>query len=81
MNLWKLNFQSRSQSFKKNHITQYAPLRMIENWKTQLNEGNKIGVDLNKIMDLFKAFSTLNHNLLVAQNLKHTVLIQTLLRS
>ena len=22
--------------FRKNHNTQYAPLRMIENWKTQL---------------------------------------------
>ena len=76
----EIKFSKSLAVFQKNHITQYAPLRMIENWKTQLNEGNKIGVDLNKIMDLFKAFSTLNHNLLVAQNLKHTVLIQTLLR-
>ena len=77
----EIKFSKSLAGFQKNHNTQYAPLRMIENWKTQLNEGNKIGVDLNKIMDLFKAFNTLNHNLLVAQNLKHTVLIQTLLRS
>ena len=70
MNLWKC--------FQKSYITQYALLRMIENWKTQLNKGNRIGV---VFMDLFKAFNTLNHNLLVAQNLKHTLLIQTLLRS
>ena len=37
---------------------------MIENWKTQLNKRNKIGVI---IMDFFKAFDTLNHNLLVAK--------------
>ena len=37
---------------------------MIENWKTQLNKRNKIGVI---IMDFFKAFGTLNHNLLVAK--------------
>ena len=37
---------------------------MIENWKTQLNKGNKIGVI---IMDLSKAFNTLNHDLLVAK--------------
>ena len=37
---------------------------MIENWKTQLNKRNKIGVI---IMNLPKAFDILNHNLLVAK--------------
>ena len=50
--------------FRKNHNTKYALLKMIENWKTQLNKRNKIGVI---IMDFFKAFDTLNHNLLVAK--------------
>ena len=50
--------------FRKKHNTQYALLRMIENWKTQLNKRKKIGVI---IMDLSKAFDTLNHNLLVAK--------------
>ena len=35
---------------------------MIENWKTQLNQRDKFGVI---IMDLSKAFETLNHNLLI----------------
>ena len=43
---------------------QYALLRTIENWKTQLNKRKKIGVT---IMDLSKAFVTLNRNLLVAK--------------
>ena len=50
--------------FLKNHNIQYAVLRMIENWKTQLNKRNKIGVI---IMNLPKAFDILNHNLLVAK--------------
>ena len=37
---------------------------MIENWKAQLNKRQKIDVI---IMDLSKAFATLNHNLLVAK--------------
>ena len=50
--------------FRKNHNAQYALLKMIENWKTQLNKRNQIGVI---IMDLSKAFDTLNHDLLVAK--------------
>ena len=63
MNLWKQNFSNFSLAFEKNN-TQYALLRMIENWKTQLNKRKKNGVI---IMDLFKAFVTLNHNLLIAK--------------
>ena len=50
--------------FRKIHNTQYALLRMIENWKTQSNKRQKTCVI---IIDLFKAFDTLNHNLLVAK--------------
>ena len=50
--------------FRKNHNTQYTLLRMIKNWKAQLNKRKKIGVI---IMDLSKAFDTLNHNLLIAK--------------
>ena len=63
MNLWKQNLPNFSLAFEKNN-TQYALLRMIESWKTQLNKRKKIGVI---ITNLSKAFDTLNHNLLVAK--------------
>ena len=47
--------------FHAKHNTQHALLKMIENWRAMLNKGNKLGVT---IMDLSKAFDTLNHNLL-----------------
>ena len=50
--------------FQKNHNTQQALLRMIENWKTQLNKKKKIAVI---ITDHSQAFDTLNHNLLVGK--------------
>ena len=50
--------------FRRNYNTQYTLLRMKENWKRQLNKRKKIGVI---IMDLSKAFDTLNHNLLVSK--------------
>ena len=43
--------------FRKNHNAQNALLRMIENWKMQLNKRNRIGVI---VMDLSKTFDTLN---------------------
>ena len=57
-------FSKFLNDFRKNHNTQYALLKMIENWKTQVNKKKKIGVI---IMDLSAAFGTLNHNLLVAK--------------
>ena len=57
-------FSKSLTGFRKNHNTQYALLRMIENWKTQLNKRKKFGVI---IMDLSKASSTSNHNLFVAK--------------
>ena len=50
--------------FRKKHNTQHALLRMIEKWKTKLNNGCKIGAI---IMDLSKAFDTLNHDLLLSK--------------
>ena len=57
-------FSELLTDFRENHNTQYALIRMIENWKTQLNKRKKISVI---IKDLSKAFDTLNHNLLVAK--------------
>ena len=48
-------------SFRKKHNTQHALLKMIETWRSMLNKGSKVGAI---VMDLSKAFDTLNHNLL-----------------
>ena len=50
--------------FCKNHNTQHALLNVIENWKSSLNKGNKIG---DIFMDLPKVFDTLDHPLLIAK--------------
>ena len=60
----EIKFSKFLTGFPKNHTTQYALLRMIGNWKTQLNKRKKVGVI---IMDLCKVFDTLDHNLLVAK--------------
>ena len=49
--------------FRKNHNAQYSLLKMIENWKKQLDNGEKVGAIF---MDLSKAFDTINHSLLLA---------------
>ena len=46
--------------FRKNHNTQHAFPNMIENWKSNLNKGNKIGAIF---LDLYKAFDTLDPKL------------------
>ena len=46
--------------FQNNHNTQHALLKIIETWRSKLNCGNKIGTLL---MDLLKAFDTINDNL------------------
>ena len=48
--------------FGKNHNTRHALLKMIETWRSKLKCGNKIGA---LIMNLPKAFGTINHNLLL----------------
>ena len=50
--------------FRAKHNTQHALLKVIETWRAMLNKGNKVGVI---IMDLSKAFHTLNHNLLLCK--------------
>ena len=50
--------------FRKNHNAQYSLLKMIENWKKQLDNGEKVGVIF---MDLSKAFDTINHSLLLSK--------------
>ena len=50
--------------FHVKHNTQYALLKIIETWRAMLNKGNKVGAI---IMDLSKAFDTLNHNLILCK--------------
>ena len=50
--------------FRKNHNAQYSLLKMTETWKKHLDKGEKVGVIL---MDLSKAFDTINHSLLLAK--------------
>ena len=57
-------FSKYLTGFRKNHNTQHALLNMIENRKTNLNKGNKIGATF---MDLSKAFDTFDYSLLIAK--------------
>ena len=50
--------------FRKNYNAQYPLLKIIENWKKQLDNGEKVRVIL---MDLSKAFDMINHSLLLAK--------------
>ena len=62
----KPNQSKSSARFLKNHITQHALLKMIGTRAYMLNKGNKAEAI---VMDLSKAFDTLNHNL-QCKNLK-----------
>ena len=59
-----VKFSKYLTGFRKNYNTQHALLNIIENWKSNLNKGNKIGAIF---MDLSKAFDTLDHSLLIAK--------------
>ena len=50
--------------FRTNYNAQYSLLKMIENWKKQLDNGEKVGVIF---MDFSKAFDTINHGLLLGK--------------
>ena len=50
--------------FRKNHSTKNALLNIIEKWKHALDRGKKVGTIF---IDLYKAFDTLDHNLLLAK--------------
>ena len=50
--------------FRKKHNAQFSLLKMIENWKKQLDNGEKVGVIF---MDLSKALDTINDRLLLAK--------------
>ena len=60
----KQKFSPYLCGFRKNHKAQYSLLKMIENWKKQLDNAEKVGVIF---MDLPKAFDTINHSLLLAK--------------
>ena len=50
--------------YRKGYSCQYALLSMIEKWKKSLDEGGHAG---GILMDLSKAFDTINHKLLIAK--------------
>ena len=58
------NFSKYLTGFRKNHKTQNSLLRIIEFWKAKSNIGLKDGVI---IMDLSKAFDSLDHDLSLAK--------------
>ena len=60
----KNKFSPYLWGFRKNRNAQYSLSKMIENWKKQLDNGEKVGVIF---MDLSKAFDTINHSLLLAK--------------
>ena len=51
-------------AFRKGHSAQHSLLIMIEKWKRASDQSMKVGAIL---MDLVKAFDTLNHRLLLAK--------------
>ena len=50
--------------YRKGYNAQYALIAMIEKWKKSLDEG---GMFAAVLMDLSKAFDTINHELLIAK--------------
>ena len=64
----KNKFSHYLYGFRENHNAQYLFLKMIENWKKQLDNGEKVGVIF---MDLSKAFDTISHSLLLAKLKAH----------
>ena len=50
--------------YRKGYNAQYALIAMIEKWKKSLDQG---GMFAAVLMDLSKAFDTINHELLIAK--------------
>ena len=50
--------------FRKNHNTQYSLISMLEKWKASLDKGEYVGVTF---IDLWNAFHTINHDLLLTK--------------
>ena len=50
--------------YRKGYNAQYALIAMVEKWKKSLDEKGAAGAIL---MDLSKAFDTINHELLIAK--------------
>ena len=63
-NYMESKFSKHLCGFRKNNNTQNSLLRMIEYWKKNLDKRYKVGA---LIMDLSKAFDTLNHDLILAK--------------
>ena len=55
---------SKMCGYRKGYNAQYALVSLIENWKKSLDKGGYAGAIL---MDLNKAFDTINHDLLIAK--------------
>ena len=57
-------FSKYFTGFRKNQNRQNSLLQIIESWKSRLNNGSKVDII---IVDLFKAFESLSHELLQAK--------------
>ena len=51
-------------AYRKSHSTQHVLIKLIEEWKSGLDDGNLVGAVL---MDLSKAFDSISHDLLIAK--------------
>ena len=62
--MWKRFLSPFLCGYRKGYSAQHALLSMLEKWKISLDKGGYAG---GVLMDLSKAFDTLNHDLLIAK--------------